>query len=528
MNLFIYICCFISLSLTHPTPDNFEHPEMLIHSTGNRMKRELPALSFKPSEIEKDPDFWNNKAGKFLEKQLNKNRLNKKMAKNVIFFLGDGMGISTLMASRMYKGGEELELSFEQFPYSGLSKTYCVNTQVADSACSATSYLSGVKGNYGTIGLSAAVIQGDCIGQNNTSHHVESLIRKGQRSGMRTGIITNTRITHATPAGTYANIANRNWENDVRVKNDGGNTETCPDIAYQLIHGHVGKKLNVILGGGRQEFITENEKDIDGNFGRRSDKNLINVWMHIHRHKNSKYVETKEQLMKVNDNVERLLGLFDSNHMPFHLDDEAETKPSLSEMVNKALNIFESSDDDKGYILFIEGGKIDHGHHFGLAKKALDETIEFEKAVELARTRTSEDDTLIVVTADHSHSFTVSGYASRGNNILGLNDGMKSSDGFPYTTLGYENGPSFYQNIDKEGRRINLENENVLSNDYGYPTQYPLPLETHGGEDVGVFASGPHAHLFTGVYEQNFIPHAIKYIACIGDGLTFCSEDQES
>lgn len=101
---------------------------------------------------------------------------------------------------------------------------------------------------------------------------------------------------------------------------------------------------------------------------------------------------------------------------------------------------------------------------------------------------------------------------------------MKSLDGLPYTTLGYENGPSFYKNVDRNGKRINLENGDLHDNDFAYPSQYPLELETHGGEDVGVFASGPHAHLFTGVFEQNYIPHAMKYIACIGEGMTLCSE----
>lgn len=410
------ISCLSILSLlilinAHPAPkpDEFEHPDL--HTTNHRDKRELPSLSFMPPTIEQDADFWNNKAQSILRQQLNKNHLNKKVARNVIFFLGDGMGISTQMASRAFKGGEEAELSFEKFPYSGLSKTYCTNTQVADSACTATSYLGGVKGNYGTIGLSAGVLQGDCHGQNKTVNHVHSIIKHAQDSGMRTGVITNTRITHATPAGTYAHIANRNWENDARVKKDDMDTETCPDIAYQLVHGHVGKRLNLVMGGGRQEFLMENEKDIDGNFGKRTDKNLIKQWMHIHRHKSSQYVETKEELMEVDDNVERLLAIFDSNHMPYHLDDNADSKPSLSEMLNKSLDILESSGDEKGFFLFVEGGKIDHAHHFGLAKKALDETVEFEKAIELARSRTSDEDTLIVVTADHSHAFTVSGYA---------------------------------------------------------------------------------------------------------------------
>lgn len=407
-----FILSVIVLVNSHPTLKSvdFEHPDL--HIGKNREKRDLPALRFIPPSIEQHSDYWNNKAENTLKQQLNKNRLNKKVAKNVIFFLGDGMGISTLMASRMFKGGEELDLSFEKFPYSGLSKTYCTNTQVADSACSATSYLCGIKANYGTIGLNAAVLQGDCAGQNSTENHVESIIKYAQDRGMRTGIITNTRITHATPAGAYAKIANRNWENDARVKEDGGDVETCSDIASQLIHGLVGKRLNLIFGGGRQEFILQKEKDIEGNFGKRTDKNLIKHWKHIHRNKRSKYIETKAELENLDKSFERVLGLFDSNHMPFHLDDNAEDKPSLIEMVTKAMDILESN-DDKGYFLFVEGGKIDHGHHFGLAKKALDETIEFEKAVDLARSRTSEEDTLIVVTADHSHSFTVSGYAVR-------------------------------------------------------------------------------------------------------------------
>lgn len=149
---------------------------------------DLPALFFLPPVVEKDPDFWNNKDESFLKHKWNKNDLNKNVAKHVIYFLGDGMGISTLMASRKYKGGEGLELSHEKFPYSGLSKTYCTNTQVADSACSATSYLCRVKGNYGTIGLNGAVIQGYCLGQNSSVNHVELITKHAQEFGMRTDI----------------------------------------------------------------------------------------------------------------------------------------------------------------------------------------------------------------------------------------------------------------------------------------------------------------------------------------------------
>lgn len=405
----VLVNLLVLVSLSSQNSDGSEHPNLFISK--GRTKRDMPNFSFIPPKLETDPDFWNGKAQNTLKQRLSINRLNKNVAKNVIFFLGDGMGLATLMATRMYKGGEEKELSFERFPYTGLSKTYCTNVQVADSACSATSFLCGVKANYGTIGVSAAVLQGDCMGQNNTSNHVDSIIKFAQDNGMRTGIITNTRITHATPAGTYAHIANRDWENDVMVKKGGGSTETCPDIAYQLIHGLVGKRLNIVLGGGRQEFMMETEKDIDGNYGKRTDKNLLKHWKHIHRKENHRYVETLDDLKSVDNNVERLLGIFDSSHMPFYLDDGAKQKPTLSEMVDKALDIFESANDNKGYFLFVEGGKIDLGHHYGLAKKALQETVELEKAVELARLRTSEENTLVVVSSDHSHAFTVSGYS---------------------------------------------------------------------------------------------------------------------
>jgi hypothetical protein len=119
------ILCFIvfnfaTIATSSPTfnADDFEHPEIKFNLNNDRQKRELPSLHFQPPPLEQDHDFWNNKAQDILKNQLNKNRLKKKKAKNVIYFLGDGMGLSTLMAARAYKGNEAEELSFEKFPYS--------------------------------------------------------------------------------------------------------------------------------------------------------------------------------------------------------------------------------------------------------------------------------------------------------------------------------------------------------------------------------------------------------------------------
>lgn len=167
------------------------HPQLKFNKfqSNNRAKRaSMPMLKFDADNIEQDGDYWNNVAQNILRNQLNKNRLNKNKAKNIIMFLGDGMSIPTLTAARVYMGGENMELSFEKFPYSGLSKTYCANTQVADSACTATAYLSGVKANYATIGLTAAAQLGDCKAENETSNHVHSIAKWAQDNNMATGM----------------------------------------------------------------------------------------------------------------------------------------------------------------------------------------------------------------------------------------------------------------------------------------------------------------------------------------------------
>ena len=93
---------------------------------------------------EENPAFWMDQAKKFVADQVAKTP-NTNKAKNVIFFLGDGLSLSTQALARLQLGGEEKSLSFENFPYVAMSKTYCTDAQVADSACSATAFLSGVK-----------------------------------------------------------------------------------------------------------------------------------------------------------------------------------------------------------------------------------------------------------------------------------------------------------------------------------------------------------------------------------------------
>ena len=148
---------------------------------------------------------------------------------------------------------------------------------------------------------------------------------------------------------------------------------------------------------------------------------------------------------------DRALGLFSGSHMTYLAEKpEDSSEPLLSEMALKALELLEGDED--GYFLMIEGGRIDHGHHDGKPGYALLQAQEFNRAVEAVLERIDLSETLVLVTADHSHVFTMGGYATRGNPILGLVHGndrsgeptgepLLAADGQPYTTLGYYNGP---------------------------------------------------------------------------------------
>ncbi|XP_053609339.1 membrane-bound alkaline phosphatase-like isoform X2 [Plodia interpunctella] len=451
--------------------------------------------------------------------------LNKRVAKNVILFIGDGMSITTLAATRVYLGqkyghlGEELRLSFEAFPYTGLSKPYCVDNNVADSACSGTAYLTGVKANSGTVGLSAGVKRGDCKAQKDGLYSVTGLMDWAQRTGKSTGVVTTTRVTHATPAASYAHSADRLWESDADIPVYGLH---CDDIATQLVNGQVGSKINVVFGGGRKNFTPKSEKDAEGFFGRRSDgRNLITDWLNKKASLGvpAKFIYDRDGLMHL-DASERgdILGLFAPDHMPYHLDAH-DDDPTLSDMTHAAIKIL--SKNQNGFFLFVEGGRIDTAHHETKARKALDETAEFAKAVEAALRLVDSEETLVVVTSDHSHTMTYSGYSKRGTDILGFTNKMNASDFLPYTTLSYANGPGYKPHDGLKRHELYLDD--IKNPNFTYPSLVPMARETHGGEDVAVFAKGPWAHLFTGNYEQNYIPHAIAYAACIGNGLTACN-----
>lgn len=472
----------------------------------------------------------------------------KGKAKNVILFVGDGMGVSTITAARILAGqrkgmlGEENSLSFEKFPFSGFAKTYNVDAQTPDSAGTMTAMMSGIKTDAGVLGVDADIQRGECTSV--AGNEMVTALELAEIAGKATGIISTARITHATPAAAYAKSAERNWE-DISDMPADAIVAGCEDIASQLINFEVNLEarvtdidvdgIDVVMGGGRRHFLPKDAafNSIDAvseKEGDRSDgRDLTAEWQATYSE--GDYIIDQAGFDAINpETTTRLLGLFNESHMQYEADraNDVAGEPSLSEMTNKAIDILDNN--EKGFFLTVESGRIDHAHHAGNAYNALNDTIEFAKAVQMAIDSTNPEDTLILVTADHSHVFTIAGYPKRGNPILGKVVGVGKTevslakDGMPYTTLGYTNGRG-YQNIGTEtdadvaydldiaAGRVDLSTIDTTTAGFHQEALVPRSSETHAGEDVAIFASGPGAHLVTGTNEQSLIFHIMNYAA---------------
>ncbi|KAK3105199.1 hypothetical protein FSP39_019599 [Pinctada imbricata] len=432
------------------------------------------------------------------------------------------MGLSTVTASRILKGqlngkpGEEGLLEFEKFPNIGLVKVYSNDQQVPDSAATATAMMCGVKTNSMTLGVDDTVKFRNCSSQQ--GKELDCMPNWAQNEGKSIGVVTTARITHATPAAAYAKSASREWEGDSLMRGVAGG---CKDIAHQLVFNN--SNIQVLFGGGREFFYPESL--VDPVYGtsykslqRKDGLNLVNVWGHdkVRRGYKARYAWNSRQFHSINPRTTHFaLGLFHPSHMSYELDRKKGPggEPSLSEMTSKAIKILQRN--PRGFFLLVESGRIDHAHHNNTAKRALYETLMFEEAIKAAMTLTNESDTLMVVTADHSHVFNIAGYPKRGSSILGVinpeNPDELPPDKKPWTTLVYGNGPGY-----DWGFRINPLFIDTTNKNYRQVSAVPLSSETHSGEDVIVYARGPMSHLFHGVHEQHYIAHVMAYASCVG------------
>lgn len=431
------------------------------------------------------------------------------------------MSISTLTAARILQGqdkadnqgGEENFLSFEQFPHTALVKTYNTNQQTPDSAGTMTAMATGVKTKAGIISISDTSLRGNCL--SSKGNELVSLVDLANAKGLSTGIVTTARLTHATPAATYAKTPERDWEGDFNLPAEAV-ANGCTDIASQLVMRDEANSLTVALGGGRSYFLPTTVKDGENKAGKRKDgKDLTKAW--VDNFSKSAYVWDKKGFDAIDAaNTDHLLGLFNPSHMEYEADraDDVGGEPSLTEMTAKSLDILKKN--DKGYLLIVESGRIDHGHHAGNASRALTDAVELSNAVKAAMDATSSDDTLIMVTADHSHVFTIAGYPKRGNPILGLVHNVDgtlatANDNKPYTTLAYTNGPGAVVGV-----RDDLTSVDTQDKDFMQQALIPMESETHAGEDISLHARGPGSNLVQGVIEQNVIFHIINQAQQLG------------
>ncbi|TAJ79412.1 MAG: alkaline phosphatase [Gallionellaceae bacterium] len=463
--------------------------------------------------------------------------------KNVIFFLGDGMGITTLTAARIYKVGETGDLTIDTLPETAFVKTYSNDAQVTDSAPSMAAYMTGVKTNNEVISMTPDTVAtaptadpttgvanavNNCAASNGTN--VKTLLELAKASGRGTGAITTTELTHATPAATYSHICNRNAQFAIAA-------QAVPDGAgYNtwLTRG-TDKGVDVLMGGGLNHFTPyaagTNPK------GRADGRDLTAELTALG------YTVGKTRAdMLAAPNDKKFIGLYSkTSHLEYDLDRQAQvaagtgngvTQPSLSEMTTKAMDILSSNPN--GYFLMVEGGRIDHALHSTNAKRALQDTVAFDDAIKAAIDKAKLTDptlanTLIVVTADHDHTLVLNGYAQRTGATTATNPGVlglvknyvtglfdKDADGAPYSIIGFGNGEN--RNATRAG--LALTNDTATVGGVGADNyhqeaaiQTNVGSETHGGTDVFLGAIGMGASDFHGSIDNTQVFTVVKTAA---------------
>jgi len=417
-------------------------------------------------------------------------------AKNVILFIGDGMGVATLTAARIYEAqqrgadGASNRLSFEAFPHLGLVRTYSADSLVTDSAAGASAILTGRRTLNGALGVDDKIRRGDCASVAGST--VPTLAELARKKGLATGVVSTAAITDATPASLYAHTPSRQWQSDADLPPEAV-AAGCKDIARQMLDGPKTLQLDVMLGGGEAAF-TPTERD-----GKRLDgRDLTAEW----RADGGAFVRTGSELASVPKDTKRLLGLFAPGNM-MRENSRAATQtdaPRLTAMTVKAIEVLSQS--KQGYFLMVEGALIDKAHHMSLAQEALNETVELATAVAAAQTMTDPQETLIIVTADHSHGLTINGGA-RETSILGLlpgneDDPARALDEKAIPILMYASGPG------APGGELRPDPAELDTADPDLRSFAAVPLNSaaHTGEDIAAYATGPGSQGIHGLMDH--------------------------
>jgi alkaline phosphatase len=290
-----------------------------------------------------------------------------RQAKNVIFLVADGLCNGTVGLAHHWKlRNEQRPLNWIQlFEREGLHRAYqdtaSASSPVTDSSAAASSWGCGQRINNGAVNVTPA------------GESLKPILSYAKEAGKATGLVTTCRVTHATPAGFAANVAARNMENE---------------IAQQYLE----REIDVILGGGARYFM---QKQDDGS-----------VVDYIARFKNKgyTYVKNRTELAQAGAGQGPLIGLFDQSHLPYAMDRQNQSPnqdiPGLADMFRAALARLDQAKD--GFVLQVEGGRVDHAGHANDAAAILHEFLEFDACIPIALEYIdSHPETLLVITTDH-------------------------------------------------------------------------------------------------------------------------------
>lgn len=391
--------------------------------------------------------FW--AGGDQQTKRALKTALSNDRPKNVIFLLGDGMGTQEITAARYYQGVNN-PLNVDRMPLTGFDTTWSVKPAAnppylpdfdPDSASTGTMWATGKKT------IDERISQGPSSAENVPGTNLKTVLEYAQKKGQKVGNVSTAEITDATPAVLASHMSLRGCQGPANMAACPTETKAAGGLG-SIAEQEVDHKVDVLLGGGRARF----EQPITG--GPDTGKTVVQSA----QAKGYQYVTDATGLDGVNNAGKPVLGLFNSSNMSVEWSGPAAslgkgnapvactetnrpaTEPSLSAMTSKAIKLLENK---KGFFLQVEGASIDKQDHATNACGQLGETVAFDKAIGVALDyQKSHPDTLVVVTADHSHTSQIVAEDATGSGLpTGYSTNVKTKDGqtlsLAYGTAGF-------------------------------------------------------------------------------------------
>jgi alkaline phosphatase/streptomycin-6-phosphatase len=393
--------------------------------------------------------FGSHSASHYVKQEAIARALFDQKPKNVIFFLGDGMGTQEITAARYYQGVNN-PLSVDRLPFTGFDTTWSLKPAasvpylpdyVPDSASTGTEWATGKKT------IDERISQGPSSAENVPGANYETVLELAQQAGKKVGNVSTAEITDATPAVLNAHISLRGCQGPANMANCATETKTAGGLG-SIAEQSVDHKVDVLLGGGRNRFT----QPITG--GPDTGKTVVQSA----QDKGYQYVTDATSLNGVVDKTKPVLGLFTGGNMSLEWSGPAAslgkgnapaacnenqrpaTEPSLADMTKKAIQLL---DNRKGFFLQVEGASIDKQDHATNACGQLGETVAFDAAIGAAlEWKKTHPDTLIVVSADHSHTSQIVSEDASGSGLpTGYSTNLTSKDGqtlsLTYGTAGF-------------------------------------------------------------------------------------------